>query len=754
MNGLGIFLISGLLLCQTATCRRLFDHDFYSHLNLSWLFDSKRHRQESDMPKFCLTDACRKLAQSVLDGLDSEVDPCEDFYSFACGNWIRNHPVPPTENHWNQFEILEKRLDVQVRELLEEENLEEDPQIVKTVRKVYKACMNTGRIERRGLNPLVKLLEEFDNWPLATSDWDPKRFNWQRLISDVGRRLAINTILMVYVDVDKKNTSRNVVIVDEPTLALPRYLLTFSESGYVEPYITFISESARLVARARGDVIYPFNMYTQSFNLIKFEIELAKIMRKEEDKRNANDLYDLVTVKELQEWTDRRILYHPSSKIDWKSLITSQLGLSLASGETEGDITGDTPVVVTHWAFLENLMNLIDKTSPRVLANYILWRVVNKFSRDLNKQMTNLNFQFKKELSSVTEDYPRWYDCVMTSGYLSFAVGYMYVKRHFDDKSKTKAIEMVEDIRSAFKDELAEVPWMDAETKKEAMEKADFMNHFIGYPNWYENITFLEEYYKGVEICDEHFENKVALRGFLSRKLSASLQVGTNRDEWIASPAIANAFYNPQLNSIIFPAGVLQDPFFNKDQPEALNYGSIGAVVGHEITHGFDDLGRQSDKLGNIKEWWSKETKKTYLENALCFVNQYENYRIPELDAVLNTKVTMNGVLTLSENIADNGGLRAALRAYQTHKERTGGSRLVLPGLEHFTQEQLFYIGFARVWCESPTEASLLAEVLGDSHSPHRLRVIGSVSNSEHFASTWRCNSGTNMNPQTKCKLW
>lgn len=213
--------------------------------------------------------------------------------------------------------------------------------------------------------------------------------------------------------------------------------------------------------------------------------------------------------------------------------------------------------------------------------------------------MTNLNFQFKKELSSVTEDYPRWYDCVMTSGYLSFAVGYMYVKRHFDDKSKTKvsnrfplfegegqtvislfvcylqAIEMVEDIRSAFKDELAEVPWMDEETKKEAMEKADFMNHFIGYPNWYENITFLEEYYKGVrryspvqpgapnfpqlsngctrlqvEIRDEHFENKVALRGFLSRKLSASLQVGTNRDEWIASPAIANAFYNPQLNSI------------------------------------------------------------------------------------------------------------------------------------------------------------------------------------------------------------
>ncbi|KDR08433.1 Neprilysin-2 [Zootermopsis nevadensis] len=341
----------------------------------------------------------------------------------------------------------------------------------------------------------------------------------------------------------------------------------------------------------------------------------------------------------------------------------------------------------------------------------------------------------------------------MASGSLSFAVGYSYVNQFFDNEAKRSALQMVENIRMQFSSSVSDVDWMDPITRKIAEDKAQAMKEMIGYPDWYANKSALEVYYKGVSIGRSHFRNVVSLRTFLVHQILSKLRLPTDRTEWFISPDTVNAYYNHQTNSITFPAGILQPPFFSKGRPEALNYGSIGAMIGHEITHGFDDIGRHSDKYGNLAQWWSKSTTDTYLEKAQCFIHQYGMYRVPELDEMLHTEVMMNGVTTQGENMADNGGMRQAFLAYKKYVEHAGSDKR-LPGLHQFSPEQLFFLGFATVWCESSTKESLLQEVLTDSHSPHRLRVQGTLANSQDFAHAWNCHTGSPMNPQDKCLIW
>jgi len=309
---------------------------------------------------------------------------------------------------------------------------------------------------------------------------------------------------------------------------------------------------------------------------------------------------------------------------------------------------------------------------------------------------------------------------------------------------------MIANLKVAFKSLVDDATWMDDDTKVVAREKADYMSQFVGYPDWVKNKTALEAYYDGVETSPAtHFANVQGVNLFLNSKDGKTLRGPTDRTRWNTIPTIVNAFYEPEMNSITFPAGILQDPFYSKGRPEAMNYGSIGVIIGHEITHGFDDQGRQSDKDGNTADWWSQQTIANYLERAQCFIDQYDNYYPP----VFNGTIHVNGINTQGENIADNGGLREAFRAYESYVAANGEEDL-LPGLEEYSMRQVFFLAYGNIWCGDDTPQRLENLILTDPHSPNNYRVLGPLSNSADFVREFNCPAGSPMNRVDKCVIW
>jgi len=311
---------------------------------------------------------------------------------------------------------------------------------------------------------------------------------------------------------------------------------------------------------------------------------------------------------------------------------------------------------------------------------------------------------------------------------------------------------MVSDLRGAFHDLLSENEWMDDATRQSAAQKADAMLVLLGFPSWCESSAELDDFYKDIEVDrDDHFGNVARLRSWIQTINLATLGKARNRNEWTQSPMVVNAFYNSLNNRITFPVGIMDVPFFSGNIYEKLlDYARIGAIVGHEITHGFDSVGRQYDDFGSAYVWWSTETDAKFQERAECFVNQYSSFTVAELNK------TVNGQLTLRENIADNGGIREAYRAFKRLKARRGLDVFSprLPGLEQYSPDQLFFIGYATMWCRAETLAGLNTLLNSDPHSPNRFRVIGSLSNMEEFSTAFGCPLGSVMNPVNKCVLW
>ncbi|XP_026279340.1 membrane metallo-endopeptidase-like 1 isoform X1 [Frankliniella occidentalis] len=704
----------------------------------------------------CESRACRVAARSLLESLNMSADPCTDFYEFACGGWISKHPVPATESHFNHFNEAEDRLQRQLKGILEVDANPGEPVPVRQAKKLYETCLNSEAVEADGLSPLLEELAALGGWPMAmqAEAWDEASFSWQAAVTRLLAQWSIAPLFVMYVFTDKMDSSRNVITLDQPALTLARRML-LEPASYRPQHaamLAWMSGAATEVGRAAGVRLDPARVTEQAQQVVLFETELARITTPAEGRRDGFRTYNPRTLAELQAWTGAVRPVRPDSEVRWLDVLR---GMMAGTGVL---VDPSERIVVRELDFVQKLVSLVDQTPRRVLANYIWWRLVRALSGDLTDAMRQLAFQFDRTLIGTLEDSPRWKDCVQrASSLLGFAVGYEYVARHFDDAAKLSAVALVRDLRASFAADMAAVDWMDSDTRDAALHKAEAMTEFIGYPDWYANASALEQHYRGVTVGGGHFRNMKAVRGYLVRQSLVKLRRPVDRAEWLTGPAVVNAYYNPGANSIIFPAGILQPPFFSRGRVEALNYGSVGVVIGHEITHGFDDMGRQSDAQGNLAQWWSAATLETYLRKAQCIVQQYDSYRVPELDNVLGTAATVNGVTTQGENIADSGGLRLAYKAYQRYLQRAGPEpRLV--GLEEFTPEQLFFLGFATMWCESSTKESLLHEVLTDPHAPHRFRVQGSLANSRDFSLAWGCPTGPNRagggGGGAQCHIW
>uniref|UniRef100_A0A0P6FKW5 Neutral endopeptidase n=1 Tax=Daphnia magna TaxID=35525 RepID=A0A0P6FKW5_9CRUS len=744
----GFIIATGLLADQVLRSRKHLEN---VREELREIKGEQKDRLKQEDP-VCFTKECILSAAALMESMDESVDPCQDFYQFACGGWRKKNVIPNGYGRVSQFGILDGRIQRFIKEFFKQNSTMFDSKPINNTRDMYRACLDTGAIEKLGITPLVKILDSYGQWPMTVSNWTEDRFDWRKASASIRNTFGDGFLFEITNFVDVNNTEYSTIYLDQPPLGLPSFILRGQNltSSSSKAYLTFISGAAIAIRDAIGGGANDIDIVKDIEDLISFHIELANILTPEEPraKWNLTRFYNPFSLSELQALTDEANATDPVGQIDWHELLTDIYGIANVS------ISHDEKIVVIEPEYFQKLVQLLDQTSPRVIANFIHWRLVLENINDVNIEMTVLAIEFYDAIFGRFRMPPRQSWCMKrVHRLMGFAIGAKYVEDSFDPQAKVDMQEMILNLKMAFSSLVEDSNWMDEETKINALEKAAAMKEYIGYPDWITNRTTLELAYHGINTKpDTHFDNFQSAKRFMVKTNLRFLRFRTNRDNlWISFPAVVNAFYYPMLNSITFPAGILQPPFYGKGRLAASNYGAIGAVIGHEITHGFDDEGYKTDKKGHEISWWSNHTLIEFYKKKQCIIDQYSNYTLLELKET--DAFHVNGSNTQGENIADNGGLREAFRAYQNYVARNGPEKR-LPGLEHYTPEQIFFLSFATVECSNESPESLEDQVLFGVHTPSRYRVIGPLSNSDDFIQHFKCPTSSPMNPPNKCTVW
>ncbi|XP_063001348.1 endothelin-converting enzyme 1 isoform X2 [Elgaria multicarinata webbii] len=673
----------------------------------------------------CLTESCISVTSSILSSLDRTVDPCEDFFSYACGGWIKANPIPDGHSRWGTFNKLWEQNQATLKHLLENTTATVSSEAERKVQRYYQACMNETKIEELKAEPLMKQIWKLGGWNIS-GPWKEDDFN-QTLLELVAHH-HVSPFFSIYVSADSKNSSCNVIQLDQSGLGLPSrdyYLNKTQNEKVLTAYLDFMVQLAILV----GGQDEP-EVRRQMQQILDFETALANVTIPQEKRRDEELIYHKMPAGELKSL---------APAVDWMPLLNAIFH--------PVEINESEPVVVYAKEYLEQVSSLILSTDRQVLHNHMVWHLVRKGAAFLDQRFQDADEKFLEILyGSKKTCLPRWKYCITdTDNNLGFALGAMFVKATFAEDSKTIAEEMISEIKMAFEESLASLQWMDEETRWSAREKADAIYDMIGYPKFIMDPKELDKVFNDYDaVPDLYYENVMQFFNFSAHVAADQLRKPPSRDQWSMTPPTVNAYYSPTKNEIVFPAGILQAPFYTRNSPKALNFGGIGVVVGHELTHAFDDQGREYDKDGNLRSWWKNSSVEAFKQQTECMVEQYGNYTV--------NGEAVNGKHTLGENIADNGGLKAAYRAYQNWVKKYGAEE-TLPALG-LTNYQLFFVGFAQVWCSVRTPESSHEGLVTDSHSPSRFRVTGTISNSKEFSQHFQCRPGTRMNPLRKCEVW
>ncbi|XP_049286496.1 neprilysin-2 isoform X11 [Anopheles funestus] len=689
---------------------------------------------EKSVEDICLTPGCIHSASKALDQMDQTVEPCDDFYNYACGKFVKETTIPDEKVSMTTFSVIEDRLQQQLRSLLSEDISDSEATPFKLAKNFYNLCMNKTRIEEKGNKPLLDILDNLGGWPVLKGDsWDlDSSWSWVKSVKDFRNNgYSTDFFFEFSIVTDSKNSTRRIIDTDQASLGISReYLVKGMENPIVSAYYDYMVDLAVLLGaeeeRAKRELLDSLN----------FEMALANISLPDEKRRNATALYNTMTVKEFQQ------RYPYTDWLDYFNAILKDTGIVIGEEEV---------IIVSVPTFMEELGPLLQNTPKRVMANYVMWRISGFSSFFLTEKLRKRQLQYSTTVSGKQEQEPRWKECVdITSSNLRISVGALYIRKYFREDSKRAALDMVNDIKNVFIDILEKVEWMDEVTRASALEKVSAMATHIGYPDELMDDGKIAEYYKDLEFQpDSNYLNTILyMNKFGTTKAFKKLRMPVNKTDWIkhSKPAIVNAFYSPIENSIQVPAGILQGQLFSYDRPNYMNYGAIGFVIGHEITHGFDDQGRQYDKNGNLVDWWQSDTKTTYLAKARCIIEQYGNYTEP------NVKLNLNGINTQDENIADNGGIKEAYYAYRKWAEKHGPEPR-LPGL-NLSPEQMFWLSAAQTWCSVYRPEAMKMHITTEIHSPEQFRVLGPMSNMHEFAKDFNCPAGSPMNPEHKCEVW
>jgi len=694
------------------------------------------HNEEANA---CMSKACIEASNRLYQYMDTSADPCEDFNQFACGGFLANSVIPDNEDELStSFTPAKEQIYIKGRILLEAEPSEEDFVSDQNARNFYKACMNQEKIEELGLEPAHLLLNKLGGWPVLEGDkWSEKGFEWYTYtVKKMELGLSISEIMEPTVEPDFKNKSYRAFYLDQASLGLDwEYLIKGFDDKDVQHYYTFMVESAKLMgakeATAKEDMK----------NTLEFELKLANISTPQE-----HNQFNSTTVSKFENL--------PGFPTCFKDYLND---LFRAAAITEFKIEGDQKIIVNP-NYLRKVSKVLVETDKRVIANYLGWRVFMSVIGDLNKAARELKEAFDAKLQGVTSAQPDWKKCVGLVGFNTYRTnpsgvprlaGSMYVRSFFKPEEKNEISQIVKDIRGGLKTIFDEVQWMDNRTKAEAQKKLQLMKQYIAYPDEMFEKDTIDEYYADFKASpDSYFENVLNLKKFRMKTIFKQLKEKVDPEHWTEhiEVALAGAFYIPESNSMVVPAGILQGAFFNAKAPKYMNYGAIGAVIGHEITHGFDNTGRKYDFEGKSVDWWENDTAIEYKRRVQCLIEQYSNFTAKQIN------INLNGTLTQGDDIADNGGIKGAYLGYQNYL-KDHGDEPKLPG-HHYTARQMFWISWSQVWCSKYKDEMLKFLIKTDVHSPGEFRIKGPLSNNPDFAKDFKCKVGSRMNPAKKCTVW
>jgi predicted metalloendopeptidase len=657
----------------------------------------------------------KPLRSLDVTALDKTADPCTDFYAFACGGWRANNPVPGDKARWGRFDELREFNLYTLKDILEDAAKPVDTRtpIEKQVGDFYASCMDTSAIDAAGLKPIAPDLEQVT----ATASKED-------LIRVMGalRRDGMSTLFAFGVGPALKDSTQTLMNVDQGGIGLPErdYYLK-DDPKNVETREKYVAHMARMFTLA-GDSADAAAARAKS--VLALETRLAAAQLDRVARRNPTNRDHRMTLAGL------------------KSL-TPGFDIAAYIGAAEAPAFSDVNV---GWPdFFKALDTTWRETPLDDLKSYVRWHVLNAAAAGLAAPFEQEHFDFfSRYLRGIKEQPPRWKTCVgVVDANLGEALGQLYVRKAFGAESKARMIQLVDALTVALEQDITTLDWMTPETKTKAIEKLKKLGKGkIGYPEkWrdYSSVTITRDDFLGNSRRADRFEVK---RNY------DKLGKPVDKTEWSMTPPTVNAYYSPQFAEIVFPAGILQPPFFDVKIDDAVNFGAIGAVIGHELSHGFDDSGRKFDGDGNLKDWWTDADAKAFEERAACIADQYSGYS-PVNDPKTGKPAFLNGKLTLGENIGDNGGVRIAFMALMNTLK--GRDRAVIDG---FTPEQRLFLGFAQVWCQNSTEADALQRVFTDPHSSGRFRTNGTVSNMPEFQGAFSCKTGAAMAPEKRCRVW
>ncbi|KZC09919.1 Membrane metallo-endopeptidase-like 1 [Dufourea novaeangliae] len=632
-------------------------------------------------------------------------------------------------------------------DVLEEQDKPTDILPIKMARKLYRSCMNIEAIEKRGIKPIQQILDSTGGWPMAmpVREWDPHKFPWQKIDKNYVTVIGNSAFYNIEYEVDQNNTQRYVLTVDQDTeypLASKRDLGKIFNDD--DTYALGIYRIIQAFAKEKGYTLNRRQLIDDVAKLVAFEIELLTIIETDKETHASSTNYRRLTIEGLQKWYNSSGVTSSTAKMNFLEMMQYAFKLANIS------VNASEPIVLYNPVFLHKLARLLGNTPRRVLVNYVQWNMVNKFLYFTTQDMRDIMFNMSYSSYNISNYMPRWEVCLLNMR-MKDAVSYMFVKKYITDDVINETKEMVERIREELRNRIMRAQWLSDTVKKSLAHKLDTVETQIGYPEWYKDDQAMIQFYEGLQIGSNYFQNLLNCAEIdLIRSLKEFRGI-VARNQWLDYPITVNAFYTQTVNAILIPAAELQDPYFTPLLPNAINYAATGFVIGHELSHSFDNEGIRFDTDGYKSDWISSDAMQKYEERATCFVKQFGNYTLDVLDEH-GKKIKLDGKLTEDENLADSVGVQVAFSAYKKLAQQKPDTKL--SGLENLTSDQLFFLEFANSWCSSVRPEYEVDVVNSDEHSPPKYRIIGSLSNMAAFAQTFQCPRRSSMNPEHKCNLW
>jgi putative endopeptidase len=661
------------------------------------------------------TSAPKKPIIFDLSAIDKAADPCVDFYQYACGNWVKKNPIPADQARWGRFNELSERNNYLLYEELKAAADAPKTPLQKKYGDYFAACMNVDLADKLGatpVEPVMKTIASLENKKQLAA-----------MVAELQNKYAVGTFYQLGVQQDQKDSSSQIVNAGQGGLTLPDRSYYLDESPRSqklrEQYVEHVTKMFVLL----GDS--PDKAAEEAKSVRSIETALAKGAIDRVELRDPAKRYHIMTVADLQAL---------SPGYDWNAYLK---GIKIGEFKT---LNVTTPTYFT-------AMNAeIDSASVDLIKSYLRWHALRSAAPALSKPFVDETFNFfSATLNGQKEQTPRWKRCTRaTDAALGEAVGQDWVKRNFPPDAKANMDKLVAALERALAQDIQQLPWMSDATKMEAKAKLDAIRNKIGYPDQWRDYSAL------MVKRDDPLGNKVRNAEFERRRNYNKLGKPVDEKEWGMTPPTVNAYYNPPNNDINFPAGILQPPFFDNSMDPAANFGGIGVVIGHEMTHGFDDQGSKYDPKGNVKQWFTTEDLAKFKERTDCEVKEYDGFKVAEGQ-------NLNGKLTLGENTADNGGIRIAFQALQEVLAKGGPN--AEPGYvngekDGYTPAQRFFITFGQVWCENQRDEAARLQAKTNPHSTGEWRVKGTVQNFDEFGKAFGCKVGQPMMPVNSCRVW